>query len=271
MKRHVYMISDGTGITAEALGDSLTAQFPGIPFKKTTIPYVDSPEKAQEIVVKINKIYEETGVKPLVFMTLVNPSLSNILKKAQACVFDLINTFLDPLEQELGTKGTYAVGLSHSLSNNKAYNIRIEAVDYAITHDDGLRERGYDKADIILIGVSRCGKTPSCLYMALQFGILAANYPFTEEDLTHFHLPESLRPFKNKLFGLTIDVERLQQIRFERRPGSPYASPDQCRIEIQEVESMYRREHIPYLNSTRCSVEEIATRIMAASRLKRRF
>jgi len=265
------MISDGTGITAEALGDSLTAQFASIPFKKITIPYVDSPEKALQTVEEINKAYTETGIKPLVFMTLVNPALTAILHKSKACVFDLINSFMAPLEQELGIARTYAVGLSHGLSNNKAYNLRIEAVDYAIGHDDGLRARGYDKADIILIGVSRCGKTPSCLYMALQFGILAANYPFTEEDLTFFRLPESLKPFKNKLFGLTIDKERLQQIRSERRPGSPYASPDQCNIEIQEVESMYKRENIPFLNSTRCSVEEIATRIMAASRLKRRF
>jgi hypothetical protein len=207
----------------------------------------------------------------LVFLTLVNPTIAAIIKDAPACFFDLFGTFLGPLEKELHEISSYTSGLSHSVMDYKSYALRIEAVDYALNHDDGIKTRGYDKADIILIGVSRCGKTPSCLYMALQFGVLAANYPFTEEDLTNFSLPESLRPYKNKLFGLTIDTDRLQQIRSERLPKSQYASGEQCRREVNEVEAMYKLEKIPYLNSTKFSVEEITTKIMASSGIKRKF
>lgn len=271
MKRHVYMISDGTGITAEAFGNSLISQFANIPFEKRTIPYIDSHEKAREIVHKINESYQEMGVKPVVFLTIVNPTIADIIKQSQACIFDLFGTFLGSLEKELHEKSSYTAGLSHSLANDKSYGIRIESVDYALNHDDGLKTAGYDKADIILIGVSRCGKTPSCLYMALQYGILAANYPFTEEDLANFHLPAKLRPYKKKLFGLTIDADRLQQIRSERCPNSRYASEEQCRLEVKEVERMYQVENIPYLNSTKYSVEEIAAKILATSGIKRKF
>ncbi|MGQ3892266.1 posphoenolpyruvate synthetase regulatory kinase/phosphorylase PpsR [Legionella sp. CNM-4043-24] len=271
MKRRVFMISDGTGITAENLGNSLTTQFENIEFEKTTLPYIDTRQKAEAVVEQLNKSYKETGVKPLVFMTLINSEVAATIRDSHASAFDLFNTFLGPLEAELGVKSSYTVGRTHGVADNKAYTNRIEAVDYALMHDDGVQIRGYDKADIILIGVSRCGKTPSCLYMALHFGVMAANYPFTEDDLTSFRLPELLRPYKSKLFGLTIDPERLQHIRTERRPNSQYASAEQCRMEVAEVESMYRHENIPYLNSTRFSIEEIATKILSTAGIKRRF
>lgn len=271
MKRHVFMLSDGTGITAETLGNSLITQFENIEFEKQTIPYIDSIPKAENIVLMINQSFQEEGIKPLVFMTLVNPEIRQLFKKANGCVFDLFNTFIGPLENELHEKSSYTVGRTHGVANDKSYTHRIEAVDYALNHDDGIKTRGYEKADIILIGVSRCGKTPSCLYMALQYGILAANYPFTEEDLVGFHLPEVLKPYKNKLFGLTIDTHRLQQIRSERRPNSKYASAEQCRLEVAEVEAMYQKERIPYINSTKYSIEEIATKILAISGLQRKI
>ncbi|KTD20098.1 Putative phosphotransferase [Legionella lansingensis] len=271
MKRYVFMLSDGTGITAENLGNSLITQFENIQFEKLTIPYVDSIAKAQAAVERINNCYEETKIKPLVFMTLINPEIVNTIKQSKGSIFDLFNTFLGPLEQELHAKSSYTVGKTHGVANSQSYSQRIEAVDYALAHDDGIKIRDYDKADIVLIGVSRCGKTPSCIYMALHFGILAANYPFTDEDLTFYKLPEILRPYRHKLFGLTIDPERLQHIRTERRPNSKYASAEQCRLEVTEVEAMYQREKIPYLNSTRYSIEEIATKILAAAGLKRKF
>lgn len=271
MKRFVYIISDGTGITAESLAHSLMTQFENIEFEQQTIPYLDSMEKAEAFMARITACFEESGVKPLVFMTLVNPHINAFIKQADACVFDLFSTFLAPLEQELQTKSSYTVGRTHGVADVETYNHRIEAVNYTLAHDDGVKPKDYDKADIILIGVSRCGKTPSCLYMALQFGILAANYPFTDDDLSDFRLPEGLRPYKNKLFGLTIDAQRLQHIRTERRPNTQYASPEQCRLEVAEVEAMYQQEHIPYLNSTRFSIEEIATKIMTAAGLKRRL
>jgi regulator of PEP synthase PpsR (kinase-PPPase family) len=271
MKRYVFMLSDGTGITAEMLGNSLITQFENIEFDKHTIPYIDSIEKAESVVIRINQSFEEQGIKPLVFMTLVNPEIRHYFKKANACVFDLFSTFIGPLETELQEKSSYTVGKTHGVADSKTYSHRIEAVDYALSHDDGIKIRGYDKADIILIGVSRCGKTPSCLYMALQYGILAANYPFTEDDLIGFHLPDLLRPYKQKLFGLTIDPLRLQQIRSERRPNSKYSSPEQCRLEVSEVEAMYQKEKIPYINSTKYSIEEISTKVLAAAGLQRKI
>lgn len=270
MKRFVFIISDGTGITAESLANSLLTQFDNIRFDKQIIPYVDNIQKATELANRINQYAEDYGQKPLVFMTFVNPEMNDCIKSTNACVFDLFSTFLAPLEQELQTKSSYTVGRSHSVSNAKTYNHRMEAVDFTLNHDDGIKIRDYEQADIVLIGVSRCGKTPSCLYMALQFGILAANYPFTDDELSDFRLPEALRPFKAKLFGLTIDPERLQHIRTERRPNSQYSSAEQCRLEISEVEAMYKLEHIPYINSTRYSIEEIATKIMTMAGIKRR-
>lgn len=271
MERYVFILSDGTGITAEILGNSLITQFENIHFEKTIIPYIDSVEKAKLVVDKINESFAHIKIKPLVFMTLVNPEIRAIIKAANACVFDLFNTFIGPLELELNEKSSYTVGRTHGVANDKSYSSRINAVDYALLHDDGVKIRGYKQADIILIGVSRCGKTPSCLYMALQYGIMAANYPFTEDDLIDCNLPELLKPYKEKLFGLTIDIERLHHIRTERRPNSRYSSIEQCRLEVAEVEAMYQRERIPYLNSTKYSIEEISTKILAISGLKRKI
>lgn len=271
MKRHVFMLSDGTGITAENLGNSLITQFEHIEFEKFTIPYIDSTLKAKAAVERINQCYHETKIKPLVFMTLVNANIVEIINQSKASVFDLFNTFLGPMEKELRTTSSYTVGRTHGVVNPKSYRQRIEAVDFALLHDDGIKIRDYEQADIILIGVSRCGKTPSCIYMALHFGVLAANYPFTEEELILFQLPSILKPYKQKLFGLTIDPERLHHIRTERRPDSRYASAEQCRLEVAEVEAMYQREKIPCLNSTRYSIEEIATKILTIAGIKRKI
>lgn len=269
MNRHVFILSDGTGITAEHLGNSLISQFSGIHFERQTIPYIDSSTKAAVAIEKINACYQEAGQEPIVFMTMVNPDIANQIKSSHAVVFDLFNTFVEPLEKALKTKSSYTVGQAHGVSNTEIYTHRIEAVEYALNHDDGVHAKGYEKADIILIGVSRCGKTPSCLYMALHFGIMAANYPFTEDDLSWHELPKLLKPFKKKLFGLTINPERLQHIRSERSPGSRYASLEQCRREILEIEDLYKREQIPYLNSTKFSIEEISTKVLAMAGLKR--
>lgn len=271
MKRYVFMISDGTGITAEHLGNSLITQFENVEFERYIFPYVDTPQKAETVLEKISLCQQKTNTRPLLFMTIVNADIAKIIRQSEACAFDLFNTFLGPLETELSETSSYRVGRAHGVINNQIYTRRIEAVDYALLHDDGIKVRDYVEADIVLIGVSRSGKTPSCLYMALHFGIKAANYPFTEDDLNFFTLPECLIPFKSKLFGLTIDAERLQDIRTERRPNSRYASAEQCRLEVSEVEAMYQKENIPFLNSTRFSIEEISTKIVAISGLRRKF
>ncbi len=269
MKRQAFFISDGTGITAEPLGHSLLSQFESIEFEQITLPYIDSISKAAEVVERLNKV-SESGARPIVFDTIVNQEIRDEISKANAFKVDIFATFLAPLEKELNMGSSYTVGKSHAGGDNKSYLARIDAVNYALENDDGSRIKHYDKADIILVGVSRSGKTPSCLYLALQFGIKAANYPLTEEDLGNGDLPHALKPYKDKLFGLTIDPERLAAIRNERKANSRYASLNQCYYETEEVEMLFRRLSIPFLTTTDLSVEEISTRIMVESKLTRR-
>jgi [pyruvate, water dikinase]-phosphate phosphotransferase / [pyruvate, water dikinase] kinase len=256
MKRTAFFISDGTGLTAEALGHALLAQFEKIDFERITVPYIDDEEKAHDLVKRINKAAEVDGAAPLVLDTIVNSSIREIISTADGFMIDIFGTFLSPLEQELNSSSSYTVGKSHAINNEGS-------------NDDGARTRHYSEADLILVGASRSGKTPTCLYLALQYGIKAANYPITEEDLEDQKLPAALRPHKEKIFGLTIEPERLATIRNERRPNSRYSSIQQCMHEIEEIELMYKRERIPYLNTTAYSVEEISTRIMVTTGLKR--
>lgn len=271
MKRTAFFISDGTGITAEALGNSLLSQFGTIHFNKITLPYVDTLDKAQQAVTAINESAELDGSKPIIFDTIVNESIRDVIASSNGFKIDVFSAFLKPLEGELQTVSSFSVGRSHAIQETTRYKSRIDSVNFAIDNDDGARTKQYDKADIILVGVSRCGKTPTCLYMALQFGIKAANYPLTEEDMDELRLPDSLIPHRHKLHGLTIDPFQLAAIRNERRPNSPYASMDQCSHEVREVEKLFRRENIPSINTTNFSIEEISTRIMATNGLKRRL
>ncbi|TNC88640.1 pyruvate, water dikinase regulatory protein [Thalassolituus sp.] len=269
MKRYAYFISDGTGITAETLGNALLAQFDKIQFTRVTLPYIDSPEKANAAVAKINEAAKESGAPAILFDTIIDKSIRSIIDTADAFKVDIFETFLSPLEQELSVESSYSVGKSHSSANSASYLHRIDAINFALDNDDGARTRHYEDADVILVGVSRSGKTPTCLYLAMQFGIKAANYPLTEEDMMELSLPESLRKHRHKLFGLTIDPERLSAIRTERKANSRYASLKQCYHEVDEVEMLYERENIPFISTTDKSIEEISTRILQTTGLKR--
>lgn len=271
MKRTAFFISDGTGITVEALGQSLLGQFEHTEFVYVIKPFIDTVEKATSLVSQINEVAELDGIRPVVIDTIVDETVRNALKGTNAFTLDIFSTFLAPLEEELGSASSYSVGKSHSITeDDKVYKDRIDSVHYAIDNDDGGRTRHYDKADIILIGPSRSGKTPTCLYMALQFGIRAANYPLTEEDFEHGELPKALRPYKHKLYGLTIDPMRLAAIRNERKPDSRYASMKQCDQEVAEAELLYQRFGISYINTTHFSIEEISTRMMEEAGISRR-
>lgn len=269
-KRTAFFVSDRTGITAEMLGHSLLTQFDAVPFQEVTVPFIDTPEKARGLVSQINETGAAQGVRPLIISTLVNSELSRILSQAEACYLDCFQTFIQPLETELGLSSSHTVGRTHSAHDVLNYHERIEAINYAMSHDDGVSTRDLNDADVILVGVSRCGKTPTCLYLALQYGVRAANYPLVPEDFAAMRLPASLTKLKGKLHGLTIQAERLMQVRNERRPGSGYANLANCQFEVREAEALMRQEGIAYLDTTHKSIEELATTILHDARLERR-
>ena len=272
MKRTVFFVSDGTGITAETLGHSLLAQFENVEFEESTLPYIDTVEKAEAVAKEINRVANQEGTanRPIIIDTIVDKDIRDVIARADGFMMDVFETFVGKLQTELATQAVNAIGKSHSIIDNKSYNIRIDAVHFALDNDDGARTRHYDKADLILVGVSRSGKTPTSLYMALQFGIFVGNYPLTEDDFDDLRLPSSLREHKHKIFGLTIDPVRLSAIRNERRANSSYASLSQCQKEVRAVEAMFNREGVPFIQATHLSIVEISTRIMATVGLKRR-
>jgi regulator of PEP synthase PpsR (kinase-PPPase family) len=268
--RTVFFVSDGTGITVEMLGHSLLTQFDGIEFDQMTVPFIDSVAKAQACVARINEASASGNGRPVVFTTLVNAEIRETVRKAEAFVLDFFESFLDPLEAEFGAKSTHTIGRSHSARDAKGYTHRIDAINFALAHDDGASSRDLDKADVILVGVSRSGKTPTSLYLSLQFGIRAANCPLIPEDFDRMSLPTSLQGYRHKLYGLSIAPERLREIRNERRPNSKYADLENCRYEVQQAEKLMSREGIRWANSTAKSIEEIATTIMQEFKLERR-
>ena len=270
-RRTVFFVSDGTGITAQMLGHSLLTQFEGVEFNQVTLPFVDSAEKAEDCLARIEAEAANGSHQPIVFSTLVNQDVRAVLRRAHALFLDFFETFIDPLEAGLGVKSSHTIGRSHSAMDKKEYHQRIEAINFAMAHDDGASHRELGLADVILIGVSRSGKTPTSLYLALQFGVKAANYPLIPEDFQRGKLPEALRMQKPKLFGLTIAPERLHEIRKERRPDSRYAALDNCRYEVEEAETLMRREAIHSINSTSKSIEEIATTILRELRIHRQI
>lgn len=269
--RTAFFVSDRTGITIEMLGHSLLRQFENLPFTEITLPYLDTAEKAVAIVAQINARAIVDGARPLVLSTLVNSEIRSILNSANALHLDCFNIFIAPLETELGIRSSHTVGLSHRVGDVVDYRQRIEAVRYTLEHDDGVSRKNWQQADIILVGVSRSGKTPTCLYLALQYGICAANYPLIPEDFSYRRLPAELENLRTKLFGFTTDPIRLHQIRNERKPDSEYASLKNCQYEVHEAEALMRQEGIPYLDATNKSIEELATAVLHQAKLERKI
>lgn len=269
-RRTVFFVSDQTGVTSETLGRSLLTQFDAHEFKQITLPFIDSIDKATEVVKQINATAEAEGVRPIIFSTLVQDELRIPFAQASGLFLDFFATFLTPLEHELQVKSSHTVGRTHGLTDIYSYDQRIDATNYALNYDDGGRVGDYDKADIILLGVSRSGKTPTCLYLAMSYGVFAANYPLAEDELEDGQLPKVIAPYRDKLFGLTIQPSRLRQIRKERRSMGRYATTQQVRFEIRAAEAMFRRYQIPFVDTTHLSVEEIASNILSKTGIERR-
>lgn len=267
-ERLVFFISDGTGITAETIGHSLLTQFEGVRFNTQRFSFVDSADKAREAVRQIMAAGQAHGCRPIVVSSVVEESLTAVLEESGALILDVFGPFIGRIEAELGMQRSRHVGHAHGMVDFAAYKQRINATNYALTHDDG-GNVNYNEADLILVGVSRSGKTPTCLYLALHYGVRAANYPLTDDDLEHKELPPRLRAYRNKLYGLTIDPVRLQQIRQERKPNSRYATIEQCRYEVSTAEALLRTERIPMLSTTHTSIEEIASKVMTALGIQR--
>ena len=258
----IFLVSDRTGITVEKLVRTLLTQFDQVPAERIVRPFLDTPEKIAAVVAEINVAAGADEAPPLVYSSVVDTELREQLKQCHGLVFDIFDSFLPQMSEALHVPSTRHVGRAHGISNLRDYDKRVEAVNFALAFDDGARVKGLEEADLILIGVSRTGKTPTCLYLAMQYKVLAANYPLTEDDFMEGRLPEPLEPFKQKLFGLSIAAERLHQIREERRPGSGYASIAQCRREITAAENLYRSKGIAFIDSTAVSIEELAIEIM---------
>lgn len=269
MNCDVFFISESTGITADELGSSLLSQFPQFSFTKRYHPFIDTIEKAKALVCKVNEVAESQTIKPLVFATMANKEINKILATVDAHYYELFDNYLDKLSDNLGVKPRRESGLMHGLVNEVQYDARIDAVNYTLAHDDAMILKGLDEADVIMVGVSRSGKTPTCLYLALKYGIKAANYPLTSDDFEQHAFPKEILKFKDKLIVTTISPQRLHHIREKRRPNSRYASMPICASEIKMAMDMYDRHGLVPLDVTTQSVEELATQIVRIYRLSK--
>ena len=270
-RRTVFFISDQTGVTAETLGHSLLTQFEGHDFDHVTLPFLDTIDKIDDALAMINDRAVEQGTGPIIFSTLVQDHLRDQFKPQTGLLVDLFNAFLPSLEKELRSKSSHKAGRAHGLIDTVGYDQRIDATNFALNNDDGSRTRDYDRADIILVGVSRSGKTPTCLYLALTYGVYAANYPLSDDELESGKLPEALLQNRDKIYGLTIEAKRLQQIRYERRPTGRYATMPQVSFEIRAAEALFAKHKIQFIDTTKSSIEELASTILANTGVERRI
>jgi len=267
-ERTVFFVSESTGITAETLGHSLLSQFPHIDFTYHQRPFVNTEKKAHKLVDEINRISQEQHYKPLVFATMPEPEINQILEQADCHYYEVFESILDKIGHDLHTEPTRESGLSHGLINEKTYDARIDALNFTLKHDDAMVLKTLGEADVIIVGVSRSGKTPTSLYLALKFGIKAANYPITEDDFEKNELPQVLLDNRDKLFATTIKAKRLHQIREKRRPNSQYSSLENCKNELKKAQQLYDKYDLKPMDVTTQSIEELAAQIVRKLNLK---
>lgn len=261
LTRPVLIVSDHTGLTAESSARSLLAHFGGT-FQYLSRPFITTQLLAGRVAEEITDL-EPQGPSPLVFTTLTSPALLAPLQAVSALVFDLLGDNLARLEAILGQTAMRQVGGHHDMHDSQGYLARMDALDFALATDDGVGEGRYSSADVILVGVSRVGKTPTSLFLALQYGLRASNYPLAEDDFETIELPKPLRTYQARLYGLTIDARRLHAIRTHRKPGSNYASLEVCEHEVRRAERLFSAQGLPVQNTTSASIEEIAVGIVA--------
>jgi [pyruvate, water dikinase]-phosphate phosphotransferase / [pyruvate, water dikinase] kinase len=264
MKRTVFFVSESTGITAETLGHSLLSQFDTLDFEQVYMPYINTDLRAKALTQRMREAAERDGARPIVFATMLDPEIRKILQSGDCFFMELFERFIDPLASELGVPPSRKSGRSHAITKPSSYTKRIEAINFAMANDDGVRPDNFHRADVVLLGVSRVGKTPTCLYLAMHYGLRSANYPVTEEDFERGDVPQLVWDCRHKLFGLTIDPQRLQLIREERRAGSEYASAKRCQDDVRRATAIFKRLGIPVLNTTTQSIEEISSQILRA-------
>jgi len=269
--RSVFFISDRTGITTESLGAALLTKFPSIEFHKESLPFIDSETKVAQALLKIKKRHNVDGSRPIILTSITNPELRDKFELPFALHIDFFQEFIPKLEHELATIATSIVGVSHGMGDPEKYNSRIAAIDFALINDDGISVKNFEEADVILVGVSRVAKTPTCIYLATNYGIKAANYPFAELDLINMHLPKILNPFREKLFGLSTDASRLHNVREERLPNTHYSSLANCEFEVAAAEKLMYNDGIEYVNTSHKSIEEIAVAIIQQVKIPRKF
>lgn len=263
MPRTVFFTSDSTAITSETVGQSMLAQFENVEFKTIYMPFINTREKAERLLDRVRTSAARDQALPIVFGTFPEADINRMFRECDCCRFiDLFDPLVGPLSEELGVPPTRKQGRSHAVTNSNTYDHRIDAIHFTLANDDGSRPENFTKADVVLVGVSRSGKTPTCLYLALHFGLKAANYPLTEEDFAVGGIPPFLIPVRDKLFGLTIDPQRLLRIRQERRPNSEYAAPHRCQDEVRKALAIFGKLDIPVFDTTSNSIEEISSRIM---------
>lgn len=257
----VFFLSDSTGISAETMGNALLIQFPDLRFERRLIPFITSVREAREVVAVLDAAMEGP-VTPLAFTTAAVDEIRAELHTSRCPIIDFFDLHMNRVESILGVRGMRLPATLHGVGDIQRYNARMAAVEFAIEHDDGQSLRALDKADVVLVAPSRCGKTPTTMYLALQHGIFVANYPLVDEDLAGSELPRPIRGLRERCFGIVSTPARLCQVRQERRPNSRYASLEQCTYELRRAEAMFAAHRIPIINSSAKSVEEMSTVIL---------
>ncbi|MCW2804860.1 MAG: putative phosphotransferase [Propionibacteriaceae bacterium] len=257
----VFFLSDSTGISAETMGNALLIQFPELRFERHVIPFITTVQEARRVVAVLDAAMAGP-VTPLAFSTTAVTEIRDVLHRSSCPLIDFFDLHMSRVESILGVQGQRVAARLHGVGDIQRYNARMAAVEYAIEHDDGQSLRALDRADVILVAPSRCGKTPTTMYLALQHGVFVANYPLVPEDFGSAELPRPVRALRDRCFGITTTPARLSQVRQERRPNSGYASLEQCSYELRCADALYRRHRIPVINSSAKSVEEMSTVIL---------